>query len=102
MYHSCTICSELLFDVLKDLTILPYEHTMYLDCAEEMEQCQHHSCHVWSMGLERLVMKKSRPSIINSIKIQLKYRCDRDVCILEWSSTLTGQVSVIFCKWVCI
>lgn len=84
MYHSCPICPEVklcnqlfqfrnfflilrvksfnlyfylrfLFYVLKDLTILPYEHTIYLDCVEEMEQCQHHSCHVWSMGLERLI-----------------------------------------------
>ncbi|KAD5803417.1 hypothetical protein R6Q59_024382 [Mikania micrantha] len=51
MHHDCPICSEFLFDTLKDLTILPCGHTMHLDCLKEMKQHHRYSCPVCSKSI---------------------------------------------------
>lgn len=51
MHHDCPICSEFLFDTLKDLSILPCGHTMHLACLKEMEQHHRYSCPVCSKSI---------------------------------------------------
>ncbi|GJS87984.1 RNA-directed DNA polymerase, eukaryota, reverse transcriptase zinc-binding domain protein [Tanacetum coccineum] len=51
MHHDCPICSEFLFDTLKDLTILPCGHTMHFACLKEMEQHHRYSCPVCSKSI---------------------------------------------------
>ncbi|KAI3511840.1 hypothetical protein L1887_19000 [Cichorium endivia] len=51
MHHDCPICTEFLFDTLKDLTILPCGHTMHLDCLKEMEKHNRFSCPVCSKSI---------------------------------------------------
>lgn len=51
MHHDCPVCSEFLFDTLKDLTMLPCGHTMHLGCLKEMEQHHRHSCPICSKSM---------------------------------------------------
>ncbi|XP_024982797.1 E3 ubiquitin-protein ligase RZFP34 isoform X2 [Cynara cardunculus var. scolymus] len=51
MHHDCPVCSEFLFDTLKDLTMLPCGHTMHLGCLKEMEQHHRYSCPICSKSI---------------------------------------------------
>ncbi|KAJ9558866.1 hypothetical protein OSB04_013480 [Centaurea solstitialis] len=51
MHHDCPVCSEFLFDTLKDLTMLPCGHTMHLDCLKEMERHHRYSCPICSKSI---------------------------------------------------
>ncbi|XP_028112813.1 E3 ubiquitin-protein ligase RZFP34-like [Camellia sinensis] len=48
MHHNCPFCFEYLFETTKDITVLPYGHTIHLQCVKEMEQHLQYSCPVCS------------------------------------------------------